>query len=607
MFVTFDLDKQMKNVESISTMKTLSKPTKSNEFPFFQKIDKSENERLGIRSRSRNGCQECKRKKKRCDEQKPKCSRCCKSNLSCIWPTTNKSKGKKDNKQDIGNRLVYYGNEVNNDIRNHIEREEWKNNWDIILIDNNIKISPNDNDDNYNDDNDNDSETFLIETLKNIQSPDNNSFKYESFFPDNIEININTYPSARLLQNLDDIEIIHLDYYRTCVSQTVSILPNETNFFLSLYLPLAENNRSILYALIGWSSVFLNPTNDPNVYLRYLRKSVQILEDNHNQNRNYDENKIVTISLYTIICAALICAGDVNEWQIYFKKLFNILKNQSNGKLSELMKYIGNNCKEFKWLISNFLYHDVLSSSSNYKGTFFKISEYSEILNLKTDNELIDEEIVCDPLQGCVRPLYVLIGEITNKYVELREEEDEMIMMEGGDDDFSNFKNRIQLYNKYERYYNELKNKLKNTKPHRQSLKYLKNDKDLEIHLTLFETYKISLLIQLNTLIKKLTPESPEIQILLIELIELINIIKSSNVKTSLCFPLLIAGISCINGNDKEIIENLVMEMSNNFPVKTFQRIMVIIKKCWDINDNGKKRVLWFEISRDLGWNISFA
>lgn len=604
MFVTFDLDKQMKNVESISTMKTLSKPTKSDEFPFFQKIDKSENERLGIRSRSRNGCQECKRKKKRCDELKPKCSRCCKSNLSCIWPTTNKGKGKKDNKQDIENRLVYYGNEVNNDIRNHIERDEWKNNWDIILIDNNNKISPNDNDDNYN--NDNDNETFLIETLKNIQSPDNNSFKYEPFFPDNIEININTYPSARLLQNLDDIEIIHLDYYRTCVSQTVSILPNETNFFLSLYLPLAENNKSILYALIGWSSVFLNPTNDPNFYLRYLRKSVQILEDNHNQNRNYDENKIVTISLYTIICAALICAGDVNEWQIYFKKLFNILKNQSNGKLSELMKYIGNNCKEFKWLISNFLYHDVLSSSSNYKGTFFKISEYSEILNLKTDNELIDEEIVCDPLQGCVRPLYVLIGEITNKYVELREEEDGMIMIEGNNN-CNNFKNRIQLYNKYERYYNELKTKLKNTKPHRQSLKYLKNDKDLEIHLTLFETYKISLLIQLNTLIKKLTPESPEIQILLIELIELINIIKSSNVKTSLCFPLLIAGISCINGNDKEIIENLVMEMSNNFPVKTFQRIMVIIKKCWDINDNGKKRVLWFEISRDLGWNISFA
>lgn len=604
MFVTFDLDKQMKNVESISTMKTLSKPTKSDEFPFFQKIDKSENERLGIRSRSRNGCQECKRKKKRCDELKPKCSRCCKSNLSCIWPTTNKGKGKKDNKQDIENRLVYYGNEVNNDIRNHIERDEWKNNWDIILIDNNNKISPNDNDDNYN--NDNDNETFLIETLKNIQSPDNNSFKYEPFFPDNIEIDINTYPSARLLQNLDDIEIIHLDYYRTCVSQTVSILPNETNFFLSLYLPLAENNKSILYALIGWSSVFLNPTNDPNVYLRYLRKSVQILEDNNNQNRNYDENKIVTISLYTIICAALICAGDVNEWQIYFKKLFNILKNQSNGKLSELMKYIGNNCKEFKWLISNFLYHDVLSSSSNYKGTFFKISEYSEILNLKTDNELIDEEIVCDPLQGCVRPLYVLIGEITNKYVELREEEDGMIMIEGNNN-CNNFKNRIQLYNKYERYYNELKTKLKNTKPHRQSLKYLKNDKDLEIHLTLFETYKISLLIQLNTLIKKLTPESPEIQILLIELIELINIIKSSNVKTSLCFPLLIAGISCINGNDKEIIENLVMEMSNNFPVKTFQRIMVIIKKCWDINDNGKKRVLWFEISRDLGWNISFA
>lgn len=606
MFVTFDLDKQMKNVESISTMKTLSKPTKSDEFPFFQKIDKSENERLGIRSRSRNGCQECKRKKKRCDELKPKCSRCCKSNLSCIWPTTNKGKGKKDNKQDIENRLVYYGNEVNNDIRNHIERDEWKNNWDIILIDNNNKISPNDNDDNYNNDNDNDNETFLIETLKNIQSPDNNSFKYEPFFSDNIEININTYPSARLLQNLDDIEIIHLDYYRTCVSQTVSILPNETNFFLSLYLPLAENNKSILYALIGWSSVFLNPTNDPNFYLRYLRKSVQILEDNHNQNRNYDENKIVTISLYTIICAALICAGDVNEWQIYFKKLFNILKNQSNGKLSELMKYIGNNCKEFKWLISNFLYHDVLSSSSNYKGTFFKISEYSEILNLKTDNELIDEEIVCDPLQGCVRPLYVLIGEITNKYVELREEEDGMIMIEGNNN-CNNFKNRIQLYNKYERYYNELKTKLKNTKPHRQSLKYLKNDKDLEIHLTLFETYKISLLIQLNTLIKKLTPESPEIQILLIELIELINIIKSSNVKTSLCFPLLIAGISCINGNDKEIIENLVMEMSNNFPVKTFQRIMVIIKKCWDINDNGKKRVLWFEISRDLGWNISFA
>lgn len=638
MFATLDLESNMSVLDTNSLMTNQDHKKISTE---------RENQRLGIRSRSRNGCLECKRKRKKCDENRPSCTRCLKSNTICVWKENQFKISKNDKslteKQIINTNVEKLEKVKNNYFGQYNKTSEFNTNLSLSPEKENFfsdifdfgKVLPHSFLDDETDSKGEEvqvipktKKSIFLEALKEKIVGHTDSFSF-------LDISLNKYPSQSLISGLNESEIICLDYYRTCVSQTISILPKESNFFLNLYLPLAESNRSILYALIGWAGVFLDSKNMKSP-LSYIKKAIKISETEmkHNQLTNYD--KIAFVSFYTILCAVLICAGDVKEWYEHFQTLHQFLLKQSNGELKNIKKYLGDS-KELKWLISNFLYHDVLTSMSHIKGTCFKMQEYCQILDMdislnnnfniesslkinnginnKIDNfsnsnneiEVIDNDIVCDSLQGCVRPMFVLIGEITNTFVDIKNIEKELLISEEtlSHEEFLKLRNKIYL--DLENKYDNLKRLIENTKPHTISLCYLKSDDDLELHLTLFEVYRLSASIYLKTLLKKVPPISLEIQHLVVDLLPCINIIIGSSVQASLCFPLLVAGISCISQSDRFFIREKVSEMSSFFPVKNFQRILVIIEEVWKINRNGHDCIHWFDISSKLGWDLSLA
>lgn len=652
MFATLDLEKDM-SILDVENNTTQAIDEKSS-------LDR-ENKRLGIKSRSRDGCIECKRKKKKCDETRPSCQRCLKSNIPCVWrdvkvskkrfknilPPTEKlsiqkpksinfisnnpnSSLKKESKNsklvkelEIKDALTFDSLEINHN-NNHTDLIKFTDDYfikpvDLVIHDN--KLDEKDFTDDYLDEDvfNTAKNSFFLEALRENVG---NGFTNLSLF----DINLNKFPSQQILQGLDKEEILYLDYYRTCVSQTVSILPNESNFFLSLYLPLAEKHKSILYALIGWAGVFLDTSIDSNIPLQYIKKAIETSEYEMKSKTLSNVDKLSIISLHTILCAVLICAGDVRDWYKHFQMLHKFLLELSNGELKNIKKYLGDS-KEIKWLISNFLYHDVLASVSHIKGTCFKMQEYCQILdmNISCDNtqgkvekiiefntnekdiEVIDNDIVCDPLQGCVRPMYVLIGEITNTFVKLKNME-KMLKENEHSLTYEEFiKLRNKSYTEMDNKYKSLEKQIENTRPHKRSLCYLKSDKDLEIHLTLFEVFRLSASIYLKTTIKKIPPVSPEIQHLLVDLIPCINIIIGSSVQASLCFPLLVTGISSISQSDRSFIKEKVSQMSSYFPVKNFKRILVIIEETWKINRNGLDCTQWFDISSKFGWDLCLA
>lgn len=668
MFATLDLESNMSILDKSDISCKVTDKGKKNHNVFFRNSKSAENKRLGINSRSRKGCKECKRRKRRCDEIKPSCGRCLKTGIPCVWPEFKQEPQKSRNKQQEPNQLEL------------VKTVSESSDGDCMTIDPNSKLSG--KADIHFEDLDSTAEirtlekSFLLNSCENameeqitestlnmrniIEQSDRekqkNSFLLESlkqelgkrhYTTPFFEITLNTFPSQKLLFGLKDTEVVYLDYYRTCVSQTISILPKESNFFLSLYLPLAENNKSILYALIGWAGVFLNDESNQHIPLDYIKKSVILSKQELGKEPTKSE-KLAIFSLYTILCAVLICAGDVKEWYKYFKTLHKFLLDQSNGDLKEIKNCMGD-FKETKWLVSNFLYHDVLASISHIEGTCFTMAEYCQILDITMSdpefvksfelsatqsgsdkvygsmdstvsenyfvknnaNEIgpavIDNDLVCDPLQGCVRPVFLLIGEITNTFVKLKNAEKRLKELEEAYkyEEFSKARNKV--YSQLEKKYESLQTLLKNTKPHAMSLCYLKSDKDLEHHLTLFEAFRLSALIYLKTLVKKIPPASPEIQILVVELLPCISIILGSKVQASLCFPLLVAGMSCISKCDRSFIAEKVLQMSNSFPVKNFQRILVIIEHTWKINKEGLKCVYWFEISTKFGWALSLA
>lgn len=673
MFATFDFSNNMSVLEMDRLSTRVGTRQKINGLSFFQPSNENENERLGINKRSRNGCAECKRKKKRCDEIKPTCTRCSKAKIPCVWnrgfkwekkltsiPRTSleisRTAVEVNNNPNIGitpkrkvNEIVEYNSErLTHDIDLEISFSDFENfdfgfenegvNGPTVVStlhkdgkNNNPKLIGKDGEGCKENSQGNvchvlapsPKNSSLLETLKTRVGGKG----YNASF---LELNFRNLLSSKLVDGLSDIEIVYLDYYKTCVSQTVSILPKESNFFLNLYLPLAENDKSILYALVGWAAVFLDKSKDQSSYRTYINKAIELSKEKLANKSLDDVNRLSLTSLYTILCAVLICAGDVKEWSKHFRTLHKILLQQSNGYLKSIKNGLGD-YKESKWLVSNFLYHDVLSSSSHKNGTLFKMDEYSQILDLSfkspaddflpsekmllphytcgesNSHELIDNDPVCDPLQGCVRPLYVLIGEITNTFVELKNFNNRLLTSENVHDYLSHMKCRTDKYREIEEKYEKLENQIKNTKPHTHSLIHLKSDKDLELHLTLFETYRLCCLIHLKNLVKKLPPASPEIQALLLELLPCIEIVMGSNAQASLCFPLLIAGMSSIFESDRRLVEQKVRYMSETFPVKTFQRILVIIKESWRLNTHEDRSVYWFEISDKFGWDLSLA
>lgn len=643
-----------------------------------------ENKRRGVNPRSRNGCDSCKRKKKKCDERRPRCERCVRANLTCTWRgpelaeerqcekfTTRDIRPSNDNPetQHLQTQIEKFDKDTRFKDISASTSEETDSLLEFLCLsppglnqdnsDGAIELETSHFVDKYNRDefhhfdteiekesrvellkasvcsrqHKSDEACFLLTSLK--ESFVSESMCHSLFF----DFKLNKHPSSKLLTNLQKEEITYLNYYINFVSQTVSILPKQSNFFLSLYLPLAENHKFIVYGLIGWACVFSHNVRDQHKSLFYVEKAMRTFDQELKFRQLTIIDKVATASLYFILSAALICSGDVENWYKYFRDLHHFLLTESHGVFKKIRKFFGSSI-ETRWLISNFLYHDVLASASHSSGTCFTMAEYCEVLDVSisscgehlqyleeedsvrasdclendltceefsvkaTDRkpivEIIDNEFVCDPLQGCVRPIYILIGEIINASVKLKNCEKVC-----NSNELQGLKDKV--YSQRGAKYKQLKMQLENTKPQIKSLCFLKCDKDLELHLTLFEVYKISTSIYLESLIKNVPPFSPKIQNLLLKLLPCIDIVIDSTVQTSLGFPLLIAGISCTSERDRSFIEDKLQRMSDFFPVKTFPRILAIIRHSWRINKDGLDCIYWFEISKEFGWDLCLA
>ncbi|KAG7869048.1 hypothetical protein KL918_000593 [Ogataea parapolymorpha] len=432
----------------------------------------------------------------------------------------------------------------------------------------------------------------LIDTLRtNLQT----SFDYEP------QMNVFSLPFIR---HLSETESRYLDYYINYVSSTLSLLPQETNYLLSLYIPLAVHNKAIMSGLIGWSGLFLAGTKSEETPMKYIQNAVDLCDKTLKSDELTISDKLELVCVFFILCAAEICVGDVKNWYDIFGRLHKFILDECNGNLKTLLGLLGDT-EGAKWLLSNFLYHDVLSSSSHEEGTLFPIDQYCEALDIiPGTTQLMDSGTVCDPLQGCVRPMYVLLGQIINTKNKLDKMQEDLNAIEDRD---SYKQKKFEFLTALEMDFEELETRIKNTNPHTPSLLLLKDDKELEDHLTLFETYKLSLRIYLRYMVRKTPPAVPEIQLMLQELTLCMDVIMDTNVQSGLCFALMVAGMSCVDPVDRDQMEARLRSFCSKFPVKNFELVLILIRKAWELNEDGAHCVNWFDISESMGWYLSLA
>lgn len=526
--------------------------------------------------RSKGGCLGCKRRKKKCDEIKPICTGCMKRNRICEYhqptqspqPATPTTGLTEEAIAALG--ITHATGDGFRDLKN-------------------VKIS-------------------TIKGLKTIVGQqalgmiqkDAGSEFYQLLFGNDpyLQQIFSSVPvkslEVKLPVELTFEELSHFEYYCKTILPNLCILPQEFNYYAKIYIPIALKEASVLYTLVGWGCKMKKNHNlnfqvenkDADKYIdlanEIIKRNVLVL----------DKDKFISnFVCYMILVCMEISFGDTAHWSEYFTKCFNMI-----NKMPGDFKYLLNlSSIEGNLLAENFAYFDVMASQSNENGTFYPIGDYKDLF-ASNENTLK----IHDPLQGCIRPIILIIGEIVNVLVEFNTMQVNLDLPEC---------DRFEILNRMMKKSDELDKEIKFTKPDLTCLPYLQTPEELEFHLTLFEVYQLATQIYIRQVIRKLPPMVPEIQILAYNLREDLRIlIKSPRLKNSLAFPMLLLGITSVTTQDRKDVKemfNVLIQVCGY--LSSYQKLLFIVEKIWSMNENGVIYLDWFKVTKQLGWKLNLG
>lgn len=603
--------------------------------------------------RSKTGCVACRQRKKKCDETHPVCLFCQKKNLKCEWgykhftvnqngcksrkiveiqnqndvvldfdledqsdkqigqpsDTVNQIASISSNQIDDKNQLIQktqkiqkiqlddknQKNQLDHNVQNsHPHSQIVENNHDsgelITKNDSNKQIIGNNFElvtlNGMND------ETPII-NLPNLSKL--NLASFEDFlnhdFTEILDFPISSTPSSTFNLYLDETGLKYLHYFENKVAHLLSISPHSSNYFLKTFFTISITNECLLNALAAWGALFHEDgdIHTVNEYLNRAKSLVQVPQ------QKYDY--LITLAYYMIALGIQICSGDVRNWYFYFNKCGELLQ-QYGGVFKFLKDFDYSN--DAKFLVANFQIHDIMSSSTLSKGTICSMNSYNDIFKINKLLELDNYGI--DPYQGCIQPIFLILGEIMNVNVELRQEWKEIFDQLDNMVDVSY--QRLKIFKKVDEKYQELLNKINFCKPIDSQLKLLTPDAVYH-HLKLFELHKLTCKIYILLYIKQTQPISSEIQYLLLTSFDLLEQLSESSLVSSLNMPLLICGICSCYKFDRMKLDSIMNRVYSRYKVGNVKKIWDVIKESWRRNPKGKTCVDWIDICNDFGWKLS--
>ncbi|KAK6464925.1 transcriptional activator, Zn-finger [Scheffersomyces coipomensis] len=403
---------------------------------------------------------------------------------------------------------------------------------------------------------------------------------------------------------LDDNGLNHLDFFESKVAPLISISPQSSNYFLKTFFTLAITNESISNGLAAWGALFDNNLNDTDKYVqmnKYIERGNALVEAT-STNDKFDS--FVKLAYYLILIGIQVCAGDTKHWHEYLQKCVKLFKDY--GGLSKFLNdfTFSNDCK---FLVSNFQFHDIMSSETLKNGTICSMTHYNDLFKFNKILELDNYGI--DPYQGCIQSIYLLLGEIMNTYVALKEERINLnhLLNESHNSNPDAINNlRLSYFKRINEKITELDNKIDFCQPNQNQLNQLSYE-DQANHLKLFELYRITCKMYLFLYIKQTQPISSEIQNYLIKAQTIINELVETNLVSSLNMSLLICGISCCNTFDRQNLNSKFLKVYEKYHVGNVRRIWDVVKESWSRNKNGNICIDWLDICNDFGWKISMC
>lgn len=548
----------------------------------------------------------CSRKK--CDEVHPICGPCKSRDVECTWlikkyeSVTDDKKVKKMNKPSRGKapEIDKMTNIINEAKKDEIIDDAGTTNFPILTdanlspffkgaLDSPGELSP--------------MQLGEIEDIPSSVMPYNetNDIAFSEFS------NILLSPSSTFSLYLDEPGLRLLEFFENRVAKILCISPESSNYFLKTFVSVAMTEESIMHALAAWGGVFSEgPYSELVNY--HMSQATTLIHERHLANYRLDKHGYyVAVCYYLIAIGIEICSGDVSKWYKHFNACTELLR--SYGGLAKFLKDF-NYSNNVKWLIASFQFHDIMSSVTLSSGTSCSMKNYNNLF--KNYNLLDIGDYGVDPYQGCIQPIYLILGEIMNSYVELKEERKNLkasILHLSLEDSSSSeidglMQQRIEHYKFVSTRYAELLNNVLLARPNEKQIALIMSKEELDLHLTLFELYRLTCQMYLLLYIKQTQPSSSEVQMLLLTSFAYISILVESPMTASLSMLLLICGISCCNLSDRNYITTKFTKIYDKNKAGNVRRVWDIVEESWRRNPDGNICIDWVEICEEYGWKL---
>lgn len=395
-----------------------------------------------------------------------------------------------------------------------------------------------------------------------------------------------TTPPAPIAYQMTLQENDYFDYFYNHVCPRFSIVPHKINSFLQAILNLSLTDLAVLQCLIGWGQIMKDrhvankriEGNSCTSGSKFAKKLLQILASRDSSN---PQELILFMFCYAILMCIEISAGDTNEWSWYLTHSYDLLNSMGGFKV------LSNYSHEGKILAQNFAYFDILASQSNENGTYYPVEQYCDVFYM-------DGAEFIDPMQGCIRPLVLILGDVINLIVEARD-----VFLEEITD--LNWHTVNSILTKVK----DIEHELEIALIHPSDYNVLAENDVIENHFTMFALYQMVILLYIKHSLRRLPPVVPDIQLILRKVYECLDTLIDTPLALSLSFPLLIAGISSVLQSDRDEVLRKINYLVSKNELDNLRKVEVVLEEVWKRNDRGTLCVDWFKITKSFGWRLN--
>ncbi|KAG7908131.1 hypothetical protein KL906_003548 [Ogataea polymorpha] len=364
-----------------------------------------------------------------------------------------------------------------------------------------------------------------------------------------------TFVTSEVTDNL-------LSYFCKKIATTFSVCEEKSNSLVRTYIPLANDNNYVLYALLCWESLHFEKQGN----FAYADLRQKLMAQIRKQLPTISKFEPVEISMAIFL---ILISMDNKQYTGNWVHYLSLAQSQARGDIEGRLE-----SPIYKWLKHNLMYHEVTSAC------LLPIS----FIDFSSTYTSLDPP---EAYMGLARPLYLLIGKVS----ELSRE----IMNATSVDTLKELVCKAEV----------LEQEIHNCLPLDFTDEII-NSGTLEYHYTFFEVLRDVATLYLRQCVYYEASTSLKTTIIVSSLIRNIPILFKTVMDPALLFPLFILGVDTI-GDYRIWIKDELDNLHDRMGAGNTEEAAKLLQVIWEKNPDGAKHVFWPQVAKKQVLLVSLA